>query len=429
MVANTTLPNRAGIVYELSGTVEVGSDVGGDGAMAGGVGVTLTIEPGVVVYGRTLQDQLVINRGSRINAVGTVSQPIIFTSRTNMLGGSYEHQKGGEWSGITILGRAPVSGCPEAVPGGSANCEQTVPGVGAKYGGGLANDNSGSLRYVQLRFAANEITSSPAALHLAGVGSATTIDHLQIATSGVIGVHLMGGRVNLAHLIVASPYQGALATSFGYRGTIQFFLGITDLPGDFARMIVTGWNENESADSLPREYVRISNASVLGSDAGQVNLTLEGRPDLVLLNSILSGEFCVRANGASLDAANPALEDLGPPIFRSVVAHCGWRPFWDNEAALTAIFALDPNNDLQHILSLSGGYLNGPNENAVPAIDPTGFNDDPYAVADPAAPNRLIAVPYIGAVQNAADTWFQGWTCNYSFADFGGRSKCETPPR
>ena len=40
------------------------------------------------------------------------------------------------------------------------------------------------------------------------------------------------------------------------------------------------------------------------------------------------------------------------------------------------------------------------------ATDPTPFNADTFATVNAAAPNRLTAVTYVGAVQNAGDTWF-----------------------
>jgi hypothetical protein len=44
-------------------------------------------------------------------------------------------------------------------------------------------------------------------------------------------------------------------------------------------------------------------------------------------------------------------------------------------------------------------FINGANENAVTAIDPKTV----YSFFD--------SVNYIGAVRNAQDTWWQGWTC------------------
>jgi hypothetical protein len=70
-------------------------------------------------------------------------------------------------------------------------------------------------------------------------------------------------------------------------------------------------------------------------------------------------------------------------------------------------------------------FVNGANENAVTATDPTTFNADSSAgTGQPNnnAPNRLEAVTFIGAVRNAQDTNFSGWTCNSGYASFGSNS-------
>src|SRR3546814_4883413 len=47
---------------------------------SGGQPVTLTIQPGVVFMASSGNDYLVVNRGSRLQAVGTAQEPIIFRS-------------------------------------------------------------------------------------------------------------------------------------------------------------------------------------------------------------------------------------------------------------------------------------------------------------------------------------------------------------
>ena len=76
----------AGNYYKLDGKVAVGIDMGSDGTKTGGASATLTIEPGVTVFGESGNDYLVVTRGSKINAVGTSSAPIIMTGRQDILG-------------------------------------------------------------------------------------------------------------------------------------------------------------------------------------------------------------------------------------------------------------------------------------------------------------------------------------------------------
>ena len=62
----------------------------------------------------------------------------------------------GEWGGVVILGQAPINRCRDAADPGTADCENFIEGLTnpqAIYGGADANDDSGVLRYVQVRFA------------------------------------------------------------------------------------------------------------------------------------------------------------------------------------------------------------------------------------------------------------------------------------
>ena len=49
--------------------------------------------------------------------------------------------------------------------------------------------------------------------------------------------------------------------------------------------------------------------------------------------------------------------------------------------------------------TLQSGFINGTNESGRPATNPTPVNA------------FFQAVNYIGAVRDASDTWWQGWTC------------------
>src|SRR3546814_1795402 len=71
--ANFQVANLPGTIYSLAGRVDVGTDIGGDGAAAGGQAATLTIDPGVVIFASSGNDFLVVNRGSRLIAEGTAT--------------------------------------------------------------------------------------------------------------------------------------------------------------------------------------------------------------------------------------------------------------------------------------------------------------------------------------------------------------------
>ncbi|MET0247754.1 MAG: hypothetical protein ABW182_13470, partial [Sphingomonas sp.] len=156
ITGTTTLAKLPGVAYEINGRVNVGIDLGGSGSAPGGQSAILTVQPGVIFYANELDadnDYLLVNRGSRILAEGTEAQPIIFTSRENVAGTATDESQG-QWGGIILAGRAPISNCNlGGVVGGAANCENVVEGTGtALYGGNAPADDSGVMRYVQIRY-------------------------------------------------------------------------------------------------------------------------------------------------------------------------------------------------------------------------------------------------------------------------------------
>jgi hypothetical protein len=437
---DTTLQNVPGVAYSLVGPVNVGTDCGGDPAapLAGCQAVTLTIQAGTVLFGSSGSDYLVANRGSRINAVGTAASPIIFTARDNVAGTATDATQG-LWGGIILLGRAPISDCNTAVAGGSVGCQQVIEGTTSSlYGGASPNDNSGTLQFVQIRYSGFQIApgNELQGLTMGGVGQLTTINNIQIHNSSDDGIEIFGGRVNARFLVITGADDDGLDTDLGYRGTIQFVIGIQRDSSNGDSMIEADSNGNE--DALPRQYTRVSNATFIQRSGvqGRNVMLLRGGTDYALLNSVVIGEAagtnCLdidETGGTTTRAADAALQDLGAPVFRSVVMRCT-NPYTNDgnvtTATVGAIFGTGTNNNNDTFTStLTGTYINGANETAVTAIDPTTFNADTLAGTgqpNAAAPNRFTAVTYIGAVRNAADTWFAGWACNSGYANFGGTS-------
>ncbi|HEV2818111.1 MAG TPA: hypothetical protein VGW40_12920 [Allosphingosinicella sp.] len=436
-----TIQRLPGVIYSLSGPVNVGTDVGGGGNLAGGDPVTLTIQAGVTIFATSGNDYLVVNRGSRLQAVGTPALPIIFTARANVEGTATDSSQG-LWGGIILLGRAPISDCNTAVPGGDVACQQVIEGTtGSLYGGNVATDNSGTIQYVQIRYSGFAIApgNELQGLTLGGVGNATTIDHIQIHNSSDDGIEIFGGRPNLKHIIVSGADDDNLDTDLGYRGTIQFVIGVQKPTGDGDSMIEADSNGNE--DALPRQYTRVSNATFVQNHVGSGGnaMLLRGGTDYALLNSVVvSPAACLdidETGGTTTRAADAPLQDLGPPVFRSARLACTTDFRNDGNvttAQIAAIFGSGANNNSNaHVSTLSGVFINGPNETAVPATDPTPFNADQFATVNAAAPNRLSAVTYIGAVQNALDLWYTGWSCNSSYVSFGttgAAAACTTVP-
>jgi hypothetical protein len=310
------------------------------------------------------------------------------------------------------------------------------------YGGNQPNDNSGSLRFVQIRYSGVVIApgNELQGLTMGGVGQLTTVDHVQVHNSSDDGIEIFGGRVNTKYLAITGADDDAFDTDLGYRGTTQFMIAVQRDTNNGDSMIEADSNGNE--DALPRQYTRISNATLVQRSTVQGGnaILLRGGTDYALLNSIVTGpSACIdidETGGTTTRAADGNLQDVGPPIFRSVVLACPTAFRSDNnvtpEAIATIFGSGSNNNNSAFTISLTSVFVNGPNETAVTATDPTTFNADQFAGSgqpNTAAPNRLEAVNFIGAVRNAQDTSFSGWTCNAAYVNFGSQSgSCTTLP-
>jgi hypothetical protein len=163
---------------------------------------------------------------------------------------------------------------------------------------------------------------------------------------------------------------------------------------------------------------------------------MRGGTDYALYNSVVvgaaAGTNCLdidATGGSTIRAADAGLQDLGPPAFRSVRLSCPNAYRNDGNVTVAEVAAIfgdgTNNNEDAHVSTLTNVFVNGANEAAVVATDPTVLNADAHAGAgqpNAAAPNRMSAVTYIGAVRDAADTWYAGWTCNSSYVGFGAAS-------
>ncbi len=191
-------------------------------------GQTLTIEEGTVIRAQTGQGEnasaLIISRGAKIIAEGTQDKPIIFTVEGDDLEGSVPIEARGLWGGLIILGNAQLN---------SEFNESKIEGIPLSetrgiYGGSVNNDNSGILKYVSIRHggtnigADNEING----LTLGGVGSGTTIEHVEVISNQDDGFEFFGGTVNCKYLAAAFCGDDAFDFDEGYRGKGQFWLAI-----------------------------------------------------------------------------------------------------------------------------------------------------------------------------------------------------------
>ena len=415
--ATTAIPKVAGVIYSLPGRVDVGTD---QGATTTNTVATLTIDPGVTIFGATGVSFLVVNRGNKIDAVGTPTQPIIFTGRGNVVGSATD-QTSQLWGGVVLLGRAPITDClaPAATPG-TAACERDTEGTSnALYGGAQPGDNSGRMSYVQIRYSGFVLSSNSELQGLtpSGVGTGTQIDHIQIHNSSDDGAEVFGGRVNMKHLVITGAEDDGLDTDVGYQGNIQYVIGVqraSGAVGDSMMEIDSDGNE----DTTPRQRVNLSNFTYIQRNNAAGNgaaIRIRGGADYTFANGLIvaPGLSCLRIDSATtVQTVGP--DEQGPPKFFSMSLQCNATPFRGSNgvtaAQVQAIFEGGTNNRSNYVPSLTNLFVNGATETGFTPFDAKTLN----AFFDTTA--------YVGAVRDANDTWYQGWTCNSATADFGTSS-------
>jgi hypothetical protein len=428
LTANTTLEKFAGLLYSINGRVDVGLDRGA--APTADAPVVLTIRPGVVLYGATGTSWLVVNRGNRIQAAGTATSPIVFTSRDNILGLSNDDSHG-QWGGLVLLGRAPITDCtvaPAATPG-TVDCERQTEGSvdPAYFGGATANDNSGTIDYVQIRYSGYVLSgnSELQSLTLGGVGSGTTIGHFHSHNSSDDGFEIFGGRPALRHVVVTGADDDNVDVDTGYQGTIQYVIAVQKTAGNPDSMIELD-SANALEDNTPRTHMKIANFTFVHRNVASSNnasMLLRGKSDSTLVNGVVTSPMpCLRLNGTNILTADAANQKLGPPVFQSVVMQCNAAGAFVGSGGVTAqqvadVFNAGSNNNAGFTSSLTGTFINGANETAVTATDAKTLD----AAFD--------TTTYVGAVRDASDTWYAGWTCNSATATFDTTSSaCSSVP-
>lgn len=344
ITASLTLPRIQGVFYRFRGQTEVGTDVGTTGA---DTGITLTIAAGVTLAADSSEptnDFIIVNRGSRINAVGTVTDPIIFTAQQNLVANGVSDASQGFWGGVILLGRAPVGVCaagtgPNNAAGSSTTCQQAVEGVtGRFYGGPTAADNSGTMRYVQLRYTGIAISDGNElqGLTLGGTGSGTTIENVQSHNSADDGIEIFGGLTNIRYFAVTGADDDGFDIDNGYRGFMQFIIAAQRVLGATADSFSTEIDSNGSEDLMPRTFARYANFTFIQTANAPAAIRLRGGADAQLVNGVVrtpSGVACVNiiagqgtgADRSTTRAANDALQDFGPPVFNSVYFACQGR--------------------------------------------------------------------------------------------------------
>lgn len=230
-------------VYNLKGWVYVGE------------GAELTIEPGTIIKGdKETKAALIVERGGKIFAQGTSSEPIVFTSEQDA-----GARRPGDWGGVIICGKARNN------QGSSMKIEG---GPRSEHGGENDDDNSGIFSYVRIEFAGYPFEKDKEinGLTLGSVGRGTKLDHIQVSYSNDDSFEWFGGSVNSKYLVAYHGWDDDFDTDNGFSGHIQYGLIVRNPKlADVSRSnAFESDNAADGAEISPFTNALFSNITVLG---------------------------------------------------------------------------------------------------------------------------------------------------------------------
>ena len=363
-------------------------------------GVTLTIEPGVKLYGENATNgTLIVSQGGKLMANGTADAPIVLTSDAAI--GSRAR---GQWGGLIINGRAPTN---QGITFGEGD-------TGA-FGGDDPNDNSGVLRYVRVEYAGIEFSPDNELNGIAfqGVGSGTVVEHVQVHMNQDDGIEMFGGTVNLKYVLVTGARDDSFDWTDGWTGKGQFW--VAQQYGDDADNGFENDNSSKNNEATPRSAPTIFNVTLVGDPEGPESdngmLIREGAAGMYA-NFIVVG-----FNKVGLDVNNESshkqAEDGKLVVKNSIFFENGKGNFGDEKDKDADGNPIDDGFDEAAWATGLGNKENDPN-----LADP--FNkDNPNfasgagtASVNPASPPSdgfFDTVNFIGGV-SASNDWTKGWT-------------------
>lgn len=389
-------------------------------------GQTLTIEPGTIVKGGSGQAEsacaLVVARGGTLIANGKPNLPVIFTAESDAIvrdidgslctGTNLSKSDKGLWGGVVICGKAVLNSDPAQSQAEGIPSEESR----ALYGGNNDDDNSGIIRYVSIRHAGTELSvgNEINGLTLAGVGSGTTIEHVETFACDDDGFEFFGGRVNTKYLVSAYNGDDAFDYDEGWRGLNQYWFAVQENDADRGGEHDGGFRPETG---IPYATPVIWNAFYKGPGTGTGKRALSFRANAggEYHNSI----FMSYAFGADLQYLGPNEQDcykmfqVQKLVFKNNILF---------DILNTPVFSIDnksplPNNDaaVQFVVQTLNTYFqdtgNG-NMLTDPGLDVKFVPQPGGAATQSGSTNSNLffdAVDYRGCFAPGQVRWIDGW--------------------
>ncbi len=281
-----------GYVYVLDGgvlNIEAGTIIRGAGGVAPNFGA------------------LYICRGGKINAVGSPSAPIIFTSLADNIADPFDipftAAGRGLWGGVVILGKGLINRADAAGVNGNQATDLSVPGNHLwqiyegladvngsdgkplhRFGGADNTDNSGIMKYVSIRHSGKALSADKEinGLSMGGVGSGTIIECVEAYQGADDGFEFWGGAVNTRYLVSTFVDDEMFDMDEGHSGKHQFWFGIQGIAGDEGMELngqPSGAPNANIIGALPRGVHELYNVTLIGNPADGGNDVMNTRSE------------------------------------------------------------------------------------------------------------------------------------------------------
>lgn len=447
-------------------------------------GATLTIEAGTVVASTTnIGGSLAVARGAKIFVLGKQDNPVIMTSQADVatwVGGNPKtgtwREAVNEWGNLTLMGSGFIS---ENAVGGNVPTPNAA-NVGAMeglvaafpgdtkvlYGGGNDDDNSGTIKYLSLRYGGKVVALNNElnGLSLGGIGRETDIHHVDIMNNVDDGIEIWGGTVNLKYVNIWNIGDDSLDIDQGWRGKAQFGLIVQGYGANAAQGSGVGDNAIETDGAEDSDWLPVTTGLVY-------NFTVIGQP-------IDGDQGTAWRDNARMQYRNCIFMDLGEELVKldnidGDGAHgygfggtLSWADTWTTPATFSTLNQAQTNGNLAEIkdsvfyrnllpaaytTATAVGVFNAGNNNVNagsaaidqpivsitrgPLVVKGGKNMIPVIGLDPrpaaAALTAVAAAPADGFLTPALyrgafapnQSWLSDWTASYAF----GYTPAENP--
>lgn len=375
-------------------------------------GATLTIKPGVTVYGeKNTVGTLVVDRGGKLNAVGTPDKPIVFTS-------DQASPKRGDWGGLIINGYATINR-----PGGIGEGEGDTGKFGCTGSECNDQDNSGTLQYVRVEYSGVQFTPDNELNGIAfqGTGSGTIVDHVQAHMTKDDCLEWFGGTVNIKYAIASGCGDDSFDWTDGWRGKAQFV--VVQQRADEADNGIEADNLDKANDNLPRSNPTIYNMTMIGDPATTYGtesthgLTLRRGTAGTLKNLIVMG---FKKSGLRINSeATYKQIDAGALVFDNSIFYNN-NPNWDtatcdksSSGSCTYTYPFSVETFMTSMMKnnkVADPLLGNPYDLTNPDFRPAAGSPALTGYATPPSDGFFEPVDFIGGVDPDNDWTRAAWT-------------------